>query len=82
MPPACLVDTDVLIRYFTRDDEAKAARALALLQRAERAELRLVVSPIVVFETVFTLHPAGSPVFQGGEECGHQPRRHALNPLV
>jgi predicted nucleic acid-binding protein len=54
--PTYLLDTDVLIRYFTRDDETKAARALALLQRDERAELRLVVSPIVVFETVSTLH--------------------------
>jgi hypothetical protein len=48
----------------------EAARALALLQRAERAELRLVVSPVVVFETVFTETSAGSPGLQAGEECG------------
>lgn len=49
------LDTNVLIRYFTRDDEAKAARALALLERVERGEERIITSELVVFEVVFTL---------------------------
>jgi predicted nucleic acid-binding protein len=54
MPPRFL-DTNILLRYLTRDDPAKAVRALALLQRVERGEEKVVISPLVVFETVFTL---------------------------
>ncbi len=54
MPPRFL-DTNVLLRFFTRDDEEKARAALALLQRVERGEETLLISPLVIFETVFTL---------------------------
>ena len=49
------IDTNPLIRYFTRDDKEKAAKVLALLQRVERGEEQLTTSPMVIFETVFTL---------------------------
>jgi predicted nucleic acid-binding protein len=49
------LDTNILLRYLTRDDEAKAEAALAILLRVERGEERVVTSPMVVFETVFTL---------------------------
>lgn len=49
------LDTNVLLRYFTRDDERKADAALALLQRIEQGEERVVVAHTVIFETVFTL---------------------------
>ena len=32
------LDTNILLRYLTRDDEAKAQQALALLRRVERDE--------------------------------------------
>src|SRR5947209_885921 len=54
MPPRFL-ETSVLLRYLTRDDEAKAQKALALLQRLERGEERARSSAIVIFETVYTL---------------------------
>ena len=54
MPPRFL-DTNILLRYLTRDDEEKAHRALALLLRVERGEEEVVTSPMVVFETIFTL---------------------------
>ena len=54
MPPRFL-DTNILLRYLTRDDEEKARRALALLLRVERGEEEVVTSPMVVFETIFTL---------------------------
>jgi uncharacterized protein len=50
-----LLDTNVLLRYLARDDEKKAAQSLALLQRLERGEEKAVISPLVVFEVVFTL---------------------------
>ncbi|MDO8616355.1 MAG: PIN domain-containing protein [Dehalococcoidia bacterium] len=49
------LDTNILIRLLTRDDEEKAAGALALLLRVERGEEQVAVSPMVVFEAVFIL---------------------------
>lgn len=54
MPPRFL-DTNILLRYFTRDDEEKARRALALLTRVERGEEHIETSVLVVFETVYAL---------------------------
>lgn len=49
------LDTNVLLRYFTRDDQKKAAAALHLLERVEAGEEKIFTSPLVVFETIFTL---------------------------
>jgi predicted nucleic acid-binding protein len=49
------LDTNVLLRYFTRDDDEKAEAALALLTRVEQGEERIETLPTVIFETVFTL---------------------------
>jgi uncharacterized protein len=53
--PARFLDANVLLRYFIRDDEEKAQRALALLQRIERGEERVETSDLVFFEVIFTL---------------------------
>lgn len=52
---ARFLDTNVLLRYFANDDPAKAQAALALLQRVEQGDDRVIVSPMVVFDVVFTL---------------------------
>lgn len=49
------LDTNIILRYLTRDDEDKARRALALMLRLERGEERVATSPMVIFEAVFTL---------------------------
>lgn len=49
------LDTNILMRYFTNDDPVKAAVAFALLQRIERDEERVVISPLVIFEAIFLL---------------------------
>lgn len=49
------LDTNILMRYLTGDDEQKSQRALALLMRVERGEERLITSPLVIFEVIFTL---------------------------
>lgn len=49
------LDTNVLLRYFTRDDEEKDRAALALLTRVEQGQERVETLPTVIFETVFTL---------------------------
>lgn len=49
------IDTNILLRYLTRDDEQKARCALNLLMRVERGEEKVITSSLVIFETVFTL---------------------------
>jgi AbrB family looped-hinge helix DNA binding protein len=43
------------VRFLTRDDEQKAQQALDLLLRIERGEEKVITSPLVIFETIFTL---------------------------
>ena len=49
------IDTNLFIRYFTRDDEEKAQRVLSLLKRVESGEEKITTSSLVIFETIFTL---------------------------
>ena len=53
--PVRFLDTNILVRYFTQDDTAKAEKALALLRRIERGDERVETSLLVIFETVYTL---------------------------
>jgi predicted nucleic-acid-binding protein len=50
-----LLDTNILLRYFTWDDEEKAQKALALFTRIETGEEKVETSLPVIFETIFTL---------------------------
>jgi predicted nucleic acid-binding protein len=54
-PPRYLVDTNVLLRFFTGEPHALSLRARALLESAERGEVALDVPVLVVAETAFTL---------------------------
>lgn len=49
------LDTNVLLRYLTGDDADKAEQALDLLLRIERGEEKVMTSPLVIFETIYTL---------------------------
>ena len=49
------LDTNILLRYLTRDDEEKAQASLQLLKRVEKNEEKVLTSPLVIFETIFTL---------------------------
>ncbi len=53
--PVRFLDTNVLLRYLTRDDEDKAQRTFNLLLSIERGEERVITSSLVIFETVYTL---------------------------
>ena len=52
---ARFLDTNVLIRLLTRDDEQKAQRAHSLLLRVEQDQETVETSPMVIFEVVFIL---------------------------
>ena len=49
------LDTNVILRYLTRDDPAKAERCLALFQKADRREIELTASEAIIAEVVYVL---------------------------
>lgn len=56
------LDTTVLLRYLANDDRDKASRSRDLLKRVESGDERVTASPMVIFETVFSLQRvAGVP---------------------
>jgi predicted nucleic-acid-binding protein len=52
------VDTNVLVRFLVRDDEAQFERAVALFERAQRADEPVFIPDIVLCETVWVLQRA------------------------
>jgi predicted nucleic acid-binding protein len=49
------VDTNIFLRYLTRDDEEKAAKCRALLMAAEEGTIKLNTSDLVFAELVWVL---------------------------
>ena len=53
--PTHFLDTNILLRYLTHDDEQEAQKALNLLTRIEQNQEKVITSSSVIFETIFTL---------------------------
>lgn len=70
------IDTNVFLRFLTRDDFAKAERVKALLEQAERGEVELTTSESVISELVFVL---SSPKLYN---VGRERLRQLLLPIV
>ncbi|MDQ4078463.1 MAG: PIN domain-containing protein [Chloroflexota bacterium] len=49
------LDTNILIRFLTRDDPDKADACFELLQKAEAQEITLVTTEAVIAEVVYVL---------------------------
>jgi predicted nucleic acid-binding protein len=49
------IDANILLRFLTGEPTELANRALRLFERADRGEVRLHVSPMIVAETVWVL---------------------------
>lgn len=49
------LDTNIFLRYLTKDDEEKAYKVLDLLKKIEKGEEKVITSPLVIFELIFTL---------------------------
>lgn len=49
------LDTNVLVRFITKDSSDQSRRVLALMRRAERGEVNLRLAAIVVAEAVWVL---------------------------
>jgi predicted nucleic acid-binding protein len=54
-PPRYHLDSNILIRFFTGEPEAMFKGASALIDSAERGDVVLDLSPLVLAETAFTL---------------------------
>lgn len=50
-----LVDANIFVRLLTGDDEEKAARCLALFERARLGEVNLVTSEAIIAEVAYVL---------------------------
>jgi predicted nucleic acid-binding protein len=50
-----LVDTNLLVRFFTGEPAEMASKARRLVERADSGEMVLVVLPVIVAETFYTL---------------------------
>jgi predicted nucleic acid-binding protein len=49
------LDSNVILRYLTRDDEAKALACYELFQRVKRNEEQLFTVPSIIAEVVYVL---------------------------
>ena len=49
------LDTNIFLRYLTRDDEEKARACFALLQAAKRGEEQVTTSEVVLAEVCYVL---------------------------
>lgn len=55
MSAVAFLDTNILIRYLTRDDPEKAARAYALLREVEQNRRLVTTTEAVLAEVVYVL---------------------------
>jgi len=46
------IDTNLFLRYFTKDDGKKAQKVLELLKRLEKEKESVITSSLVVFENI------------------------------
>jgi uncharacterized protein len=54
------VDTNLIIRFFTRDDAVKAGKCKALFEKALAGHVKLYTSELVIAETVWVLQSPGT----------------------
>ncbi|MFH1609919.1 MAG: type II toxin-antitoxin system VapC family toxin [Candidatus Bipolaricaulota bacterium] len=71
------LDANVILRYLTRDDEAKAQACYALFQRAERGEEELFTCEAIITEVVYVLSSPRAPY-----RLSHEEVRERLLPIL
>ena len=55
MSKSCLVDTNILLRFFTGDPPEMAERARAIVADADSGKLQLEIPALIVAETLYAL---------------------------
>ncbi len=71
------LDTNVILRYLTRDDEAKAEACYQLFQRVSQGEEELFTCEAIVTEVVYVLSSHRAPY-----RLGHEEIRARLVPIL
>jgi uncharacterized protein len=71
------VDTNVILRYLTRDDEKKAQACLALFQKACDGRDELFTCESIIAESVYVLASQRGPYRLGREEIASR-----LAPII
>ena len=71
------LDTNVIVRYLTRDDEDKAQACYQLFQRVHRGEEELVTCEAIVTEVVYVLASPRAPY-----RLSHEEIRARLVPIL
>ena len=71
------LDTNVILRYLTGDDEAKAQACYRLFKRVEAGEEELFTCDAIVTEVVYVLSSRRAPYRLGAEEI-----RARLVPII
>ena len=71
------LDANVILRYLTRDDEAKARACYELFQRVQRSEVELATCEVVVAEVIYVLSSPRLPYRLSPEQI-----RARLLPLL
>ena len=71
------LDANVILRYLTRDDEAKAEACYRLFQRVRRGEEELVTCEAILTEVVYVLSSRRAPY-----RLGHEEIRTRLVPIL
>jgi len=55
MSNRCLIDTNVLLRFFTGEPPEMASRARTLIAQADSGKMELEIPSLIVAETLYTL---------------------------
>ena len=71
------LDTNVILRYLTRDDEAKAEACHRLFQRVKQGEEELFTCEAILSEVVYVLSSRRAPY-----RLSHGEIRSRLEPII
>ena len=71
------LDTNIILRYLTRDDEVKAEACYQLFQRASQGEEELFTCEAIVSEVVYVLSSRRAPY-----RLSHEDIRARLVPIL
>ena len=71
------LDTNVILRYLTKDDEAKAKACYQLFQRVKRGDEELFTCEAIVTEVVYVLSSRRAPY-----RLSHEEIRSRLVPIL
>ena len=71
------LDANVILRYLTRDDEAKAQACFALFQRVKQGEEQVLTCEAIITEVVYVLSSPRAPY-----RLNHEEIRARLLPIL